>query len=165
MAEYEIVTPKVDLRKKVKVIKDPDFDPIARAEQAMKRLSANFNIWMDDEVNGLQKAWAEIDAKGINEDTLKELFRASHDIKGQAHTMGYPIAGTIAGSMCNLIENITDPSALPKELLHKHVQAIRAVVKEDARAEDNAIGKALASELLNISDEIVQRFEQAKSGD
>lgn len=164
MADYEIIQPKVDLRKKVKVVPSSQagFDPIARAEQAMQQLSVNFNIWMAEEVDELQTAWTTLQEKGMNSETIKELFRTSHDIKGQAQTMGFPIAGNIAGSLCDLIENITDLSFLPQDLLHKHVQAIAAVVKEDAREEDNAIGKALTEQLLAVSDEIIARFEDSK---
>ena len=39
-------------------------------------------------------------------DTRAALFRAAHDIKGEAATFGYPIAGRIAGSLCRLIDEI-----------------------------------------------------------
>ena len=159
MADYEIIKPKVDLRKKIKVLpSNSDFDPVAKAEQAMQRLSVNFGTWMKDEVGKLQAAWNEIDKAELTEESLQKLFRSAHDIKGQAHTMGFPIAGTIANSMCELIEKVTDRSNLPKSILLKHVQAIAAVVKEDARAEDNMIGKALANELTNVSDEIIAKY-------
>ncbi len=164
MADYEIIEPKVDLRKKIRVLPSSQagFDPIERAEQAMKKLSVNFNIWMNEEVDELNTAWQAIQKDGMTEDTLKILFRASHDIKGQAQTMGFPIAGNIAGSLCDLIENVTDRTFLPKELLHKHVQAVAAVVKEDAREEDNAIGKALTQELMAVSGEVISRFEKSQ---
>lgn len=166
MADYEIIKPKVDLRKKIKILpKGSDYDPVAKAEQALQRLSVNFGTWMQDEVEKLQAAWQEIENDGFSEDRLTALFRSSHDLKGQAHTMGYPIAGNIAGSMCDLIEKIEDREQLPKDMLRKHVQAIKAVVKEDARAEDNAIGKALAKELANIAEEWIAKVAPDKLDD
>ncbi len=32
------------------------------------------------------------------------LFRAAHDIKGQAATLGFPLAAAVADSLCRLIE-------------------------------------------------------------
>ena len=158
MADYEIIQPKVDLRKKIKVVQsDGDFDPVAKAEQALKRLSVNFNMWMSEEIEKIHTAWQSIEKDGVTDETLEALFRSSHDIKGQAQTMGFPIAGTIAGSLCNLIEHVPDRSKLPKDILQKHVQAISAVVKEDAREEDNVVGKALAHELIHIADEIIDQ--------
>lgn len=163
MADYEIIQPKVDLRKKIRVVQGgKDIDPVAKAEQALQRLSVNFNMWMSEEVNKIQSAWTSLEDNGMDENTLDGLFRCAHDLKGQSHTMGFPIAGSIAGSLCNLIENVPKREHLPKEILRKHVQAIFAVVKEDAREEDNVIGKALAQELIHVSDEIVERFGEPK---
>ena len=104
----------------------------------------------------IHESWANIEKDGLSEENLGNLFRNAHDIKGQAHTMGYPIAGTIAGSLCNMIENVQDRDKLPITILKKHVQAILAVVNEDAREEDNAVGKALAEQLVSIANDIVE---------
>lgn len=166
MADYEIIKPKVDLRKKIKVLpNNSDFDPVAKAEQALQRLSVNFNDWMKEEVGKLQEAWQGIETDGLSEDNLKLLFRSGHDLKGQAHTMGFPIAGNIAGSLCHLIECIEDHEKLPVEMLRNHVQAISAVVKENAREEDNVVGKALAQELASIVDELVAKIAPEKLND
>lgn len=163
MADYEIIKPKVDLRKKIKILPNSnDFDPVAKAEQALQRLSVNFGTWMQDEVAKLQTAWQEIEDNGYSEDRLTLLFRSGHDLKGQAHTMGFPIAGNIAGSMCDLIEKIEDRDQLPMDMLRKHVQAIKAVVKEDARAEDNVIGKALAKELATMAEDWIGKVAPDK---
>ncbi|WP_171021923.1 Hpt domain-containing protein [Cohaesibacter sp. CAU 1516] len=166
MVDYEIIKPKVDLRKKIKILpNNSDFDPVAKAEQALQRLSVNFGTWMQEEVERLQAAWQDIEDNGYSEDRLTALFRSGHDLKGQAHTMGFPIAGNIAGSMCDLIEKIEDRDQLPMDMLRKHVQAIKAVVKEDARAEDNAIGKALAQELAGIAEDWIAKIAPDKLED
>ena len=158
MADYEIIKPKVDLRKKVRVLpSSPDFDPVAKAEQAMQRLSVNFAGWMKQEVSKLQIAWDKMDKEQGSEEALEAVFRVSHDIRGQAHTMGFPIAGTIAGSLCDLIEKVPDREKLPVSILHKHVQAITAVVNENAREEEHRVGKELASELCGIGAEIIAK--------
>ncbi|PLW78704.1 Hpt domain-containing protein [Cohaesibacter celericrescens] len=158
MADYEIVKPTVDLRRKVKVLPgSSDFDPVAKAEQALQRLSVNFDGWMKEEVGKLQMAWDNLSEQGLSEETLKRLFLVAHDIRGQAHTMKYPIAGAIAGTLCDLIEQVPNRAALPKDILQKHVQAIAAIVNEGAREEDNVLGKTLAKELSGISAEIIEK--------
>ena len=52
------------------------------------------------------------------------------------------------------------PSELPADMLLKHVQAISAVVNEDARAEDNVVGKKLANELDGIVQDIVAKYSE-----
>nr|WP_321459846.1 Hpt domain-containing protein [uncultured Cohaesibacter sp.] len=158
MADYEIIKPKVDLRKKIKILpNNSGFDPVAKAEEAMERLSYNFGNWMRDEVAKLQYAWEQAEKADLNEESVDKLFRSCHDIKGQAHTMGFPLAGLIASSMCELIERIPDPKKLPVDLLRKHVQSITAVVNENAREEDNFIGKQLAEELTVITEDYIEK--------
>lgn len=158
MADYEIIKPKVDLRKKIKILPNSSgFDPVAKAEEAMERLSLNFGNWMRDEVVKLQFSWEKAEKAGLSEENIDKLFRSCHDIKGQAHTMGFPLAGLIAGSMCELIERIPDPDKLPVSLLRKHVQAIAAVVNENAREEDNAVGKQLAEELSVVTADYIEK--------
>ena len=165
MADYEIIKPKVDLRKKIRILpSSPDFDPVAKAEEALERLSTNFGDWMKEEVAKLQATWTTIGDSELDEEKVTLIFRSAHDIKGQAHTMGFPIAGMIAGSLCDLIEKVPTEN-LPKELLLKHVQAITAVVNEDAREEDNLVGKELATELANRAGEIVEEFGLEKEKD
>nr|WP_319513322.1 Hpt domain-containing protein [uncultured Cohaesibacter sp.] len=158
MADYEIIKPKVDLRKKIKILPNSSgFDPVAKAEEAMERLSLNFGNWMRDEVMKLQFSWEQAEKTGLTEENVDNLFRSCHDIKGQAHTMGFPLAGLIAGSMCELIEKIPDPDTLPVSLLRKHVQAIAAVVNENAREEDNVVGKQLAEQLSTITEDYIEK--------
>ncbi|WP_157747861.1 Hpt domain-containing protein [Cohaesibacter sp. ES.047] len=134
-----------------------DFDPVAKAEQAMERLSVNFGNWMKEEVFKLQKAWEPMEKGEWTEETVATLFRSAHDIKGQGHTMGFPIAGVIAGSLCDLIETIPQVEDLPKQIMQKHVQAITAVVNEGAREEDNAIGNKLANELSSVAIDHIEK--------
>src|SRR3954463_16121421 len=65
--------------------KDPD-DPVARAEKALAGLSGEFKDWMAIECAGLAAAHAAILRDGFTTDTSQELFRAAHDIKGDAAT-------------------------------------------------------------------------------
>ena len=124
----------------------------------MQRLSLNFGNWMRDEVAQVAICLgAGPRSQGFQTNLSISYSRSCHDIKGQAHTMGFPLAGLIAGSMCELIERMPDPDTLPVVLLRKHVQAISAVVKEDAREEDNVIGKALAEELSVITEEFIAK--------
>ena len=73
---------------------DPHDDPVARAEQALAQLSGEFAGWMHSECERLEAARQNIKRDGFNKKSHDELFRAAHDIKGEAATFGYPaVAG------------------------------------------------------------------------
>ena len=44
------------------------------------------------------------------------LFRAAHDIKGEASTFGFPAVAGVAESLCRLIEHTPDMQRIPLTL-------------------------------------------------
>ena len=67
---------------------------------------------------------------GFTNATREELFRAAHDIKGDAATFGYPSAGAAAESLCRIIEHAPDLDEVPSDLIAHHINAIQAIVRE-----------------------------------
>uniref|UniRef100_UPI0013DBFDE1 Hpt domain-containing protein n=1 Tax=Stenotrophomonas maltophilia TaxID=40324 RepID=UPI0013DBFDE1 len=70
---------------------------------------------------------------GFTKERRGELFRAAHDIKGDAATFGYPAAASIAESLCRVIEHAPDLEKVPAELFTHHINAILAIVHENTR--------------------------------
>lgn len=151
---YEIVEAKNDLRKKVREIRkgSPTDDPVARAEAALKILSSHFEDWVGEEVKLIDAAFAAWSKKGFADGEARQtFFRAVHDLKGQATTLGYPLATRVAASLCALLDGLPGPALLPRELIASHVQAIRAIYREGARDENDRVGAALAGTLTDVS--------------
>lgn len=164
-SDVEFVTPPTDLRKKVRVMSQREaakFDPIKAAEAALERLSVQFDGWMHKETGQLFADWSVIEAEGLNDTTLAKLYNTVHNIKGQAQTLGYPLAGAVAGSLCHLIEAVNTPAHLPLTLLRQHVDAIRAIVAEEARDVANPTGAALLHKLQDVTQDYIERTVPAK---
>ena len=81
---------------------------IASAEQAMEKLSVNFDDWMASESIQLAKARDTAKSSGFAKKELLELFQAAHNMKGQATTLGYPFADEICSSLEKVCKNL-DP--------------------------------------------------------
>ena len=93
-ADYEVITPPHELRKVVAPAGDVVDDPVARAEAALAELSSEFSGWMESECDRLEAARQDVKRDGFTPKTHDTLFRAAHDIKGEAGTFGYPaVAG------------------------------------------------------------------------
>ncbi len=122
-------------------------DLIARAEKAIDSMRDEFAGWIQEEAEDLSKAldaWLESPSDPERTD---DLFRRAHDLKGQAPTLGYPIVGRIATSLCELLGcKQVDPTELVS-LTTSHVGAIKAAVRDEVRDETNATAAALATEL------------------
>ena len=153
-ADYQVITQPNPLRKLVRRVddKDPD-DPVARAEKALAALSGEFKGWMLAECERLSAAHAAIKADGMSAQNREELFRAAHDIKGDAATFGYPTAAAAAESLCRIIEHSPDLVAVPDELIAHHVNAIHAIFREQSRIEAVGMADELSKRLRGLADE------------
>jgi HPt (histidine-containing phosphotransfer) domain-containing protein len=156
-ADHEVITPPNKLRKAITKVRPGDGyeDPIARAEQALAQLSSEFAGWMQSECERLDAARRDARAKGLKTRTRDALFRAAHDIKGQAATFGYPWLAESAESLCRLIEHTPDMTRIPFALIDQHVEAIRAIVRESARPDVAQVASALTSKLRQVTDDFL----------
>ena len=112
-----------------------DEDPVARAEQALANLSEQFATWMEDESARLDDARGEIRRLGLSRATAETLFKAAHDIKGEAATLGYPLVESAAASLCGLILHARNKPKIPLALIDLHVDAALTIMRAHGRAD------------------------------
>jgi HPt (histidine-containing phosphotransfer) domain-containing protein len=155
--DHEVITPPNKLRKALIAPAEAADDPVARAEQALAQLSGEFSTWMNSECERLDGARHAVDKAGFTPKTQEALFHAAHDIKGQAATFGYPTVAGAAESLCRLIEHSPDITQVPISLVDQHVDAIRAIVRENHRAEAGQIAAVLTKRLRDVTAEFLRR--------
>lgn len=163
-ADHEVITPPNRLIKVIAKRRGNDGDPIARAQAAFDELSSDFAVWMQDECDRLQAARLNVKAFGFTKQSLDEIFRAAHDIKGDAATFGYPLAAPIVESLCRLIEHTPDSSKIPLTLLEQHVDAVRAVVREHARPDIERVATILNERLQAVTREFLVHANRHRPG-
>jgi HPt (histidine-containing phosphotransfer) domain-containing protein len=154
-ADHEVITPPHELRKAVAQAAAGDDNPVARAEAALVELSSEFSSWMDAESDRLEAARQDVKRDGFTEQTHDELFRAAHDIKGEAATFGYPAVVGAANSLCRLLEHTPDIQRIPLTLVDQHVDAVRAITREYARDDLRDVAGALTKRLREVTDEFL----------
>jgi chemotaxis protein histidine kinase CheA len=160
-AEYQVIRQPNPLRRAVKrVAEETADDPVARAEKALEGLSNEFENWMRKECDRLATAHAEILKVGLNQTTQDELFRAAHDIKGDAATFGYPLAAAAADSLCRIMEHAPDFTKVPNDLIAHHVNAIQAIVREHKRLGVSSVAGELSKKLRGVADEYLTAMNQ-----
>ncbi|NBW10292.1 MAG: Hpt domain-containing protein [Caulobacteraceae bacterium] len=124
-----------------------DANAIAKAEEALKAMSAQFGQWLQDEINKLDAAQAAIRAEGLNAQTAEGLYFRAHDLKGLGTTYQYPLVTRLAGSLCKLLDDPTKRAVAPVRLLDAHIDAIKAVVRDQIQTDDHPTGRVLAETL------------------
>jgi HPt (histidine-containing phosphotransfer) domain-containing protein len=111
---------------------------------------------MDSECDRLEAARQDVKRDGFTQKTHDTLFRAAHDIKGEAGTFGFPAVVGATESLCRLIEHTPDMQRIPLTLVDQHVDAIRAVVREYARPDLLDAATALTRRLREVTDEFLK---------
>jgi HPt (histidine-containing phosphotransfer) domain-containing protein len=166
-ADHEVIVPPNKLKKAVVRAKpgpEPEPDPVASAEEALAELSVDFAQWMENECQRLNAARGAVKSSGFSDANRDELFRAAHDIKGEAATFGFPLIEPVAESLCRLIEHSPDPRRIPLQLIDQHVDGIRAIVHKNARGDTERTAVRLASRLRQVTDEFLVHENRHRPG-
>jgi HPt (histidine-containing phosphotransfer) domain-containing protein len=154
--DHHVITQPNPLRKVLLRVPESDLDdPVGRAEKALAGLSGEFKNWMTIEADRLSAAHATILRNGFTDHTREELFRAAHDIKGDAATFGFPSAGAAAESLCRIIEHAPELDQVPSDLIAHHINAIQAIVRERTKLDTAATAGVLSRSLRGIADEFL----------
>jgi hypothetical protein len=124
-----------------------DAGAIAKAEEALKAMSAQFGQWLQDEITKLDAAQTAIRTQGLTQETAEGLYFRAHDLKGLGSTYQYPIVTRMAGSLCKLLDDPAKRTEAPIVLLDAHIDAIKAVVRDEIQTEEHPVGRELAETL------------------
>jgi HPt (histidine-containing phosphotransfer) domain-containing protein len=155
-ADHHVITQPNPLRKVLRRVGDSNLDdPIARAEKALAGLSGEFKNWMTVEADRLAAAHAAVVKQGFTKLAREELFRAAHDIKGDAATFGFPAAGATAESLCRIIEHAPNLNEVPSDLIVHHINAIQAIVRERTKLDTVSTASELSRQLRGFADEFL----------
>jgi chemotaxis protein histidine kinase CheA len=123
-----------------------DLSAVDRAEQALEDLKGEFAGWMRQDVGKLVEAGAAY-AKQRDVETLCNIYRAAHDLKGHGTTFGFPLISRVATSLCMLTDDTVYGLPLPQDLIEAHIDAINVIVRDDLRGPSDPIATDLATEL------------------
>ena len=144
----QVIRPPNTLRMKVGgAFGGIDASAIAKAEEALKAMSAQFGQWLQDEIVKLDKAQGDIRAQGYNDATAEALYFRAHDLKGLGTTYQYPLVTRLAASLCRMMDDPVKRMDAPVVLLDAHIDAIKAVVRDQIQTDDHPTGRVLAETL------------------
>lgn len=124
-----------------------DMHLIEKAESALQDMRSDFVLWLEDEVEKLEKLAKIVREKGLKGSEGEDLFICAHDLRGLGSTYDFPIITRLASSMTKLIDMPEKRQLAPAGLVHAHVSAIRAALAQNIRDSNDPVAAELASEL------------------
>ena len=134
-----------------------DTSILKRAEKAMEDLRQEFSGWLAQDIEALYKAFADF-AKNPKPDNAGVLFRAAHDLKGQATTFEYPLIARVAASLARLMDGLDSWDAAPLPLVAAHIDAIHVIHRDRIKDISNIMALTLTEELEG---RVVKTLERA----
>lgn len=164
--EMIIIPPRTDLRDRV--MKGGSADNASRkaiqaAEEAINDLSVEFDNWMNEAIDDLSDKIKIVKEQGMKSPSGNELHTIIHDLKGQASTLGYPTVAEICDTLCSLLEKAPDVNRISPRIIEVHVQAIKTIVQECSKNQDDAKANAISLSLRQMVMKILkEEFEHAK---
>ncbi len=120
----------------------------ADAETALQDIKDNYEAVVQADVRRMDDAISRaMETPASAADALNEIFGISHDIKGQAASLDYPLLTAIAQSLCRFIST-SEPTALKGlDVVGMHTRAMGTVVAHRIRGDGGEIGKKLLDAL------------------
>jgi hypothetical protein len=147
--QVEIFMPPNKLKAKVGEGGGLDLNAVKRAEAAIEDLKDEFAEWIAADVESLSVAH-DVYRDDPSPQNLGVLYRAAHDLKGQATTFEFPLVARVAASLCKMTdddgENNIKPTA-PGPLLAAHVDAIKVILRQKITDPSDKMATVLAGEL------------------
>jgi hypothetical protein len=125
---------------------------INAAENSLAALKQEFPIWMANEFSELEKIWAAYQAGAPDGQQL--LFRKVHDMRGQAATFGYPLAGVAADLLCKLMDALQN---VPDSVIEAHIQTINVIIRQNVNVSDHPLGVQMVKELEKLGYNLIRQ--------
>jgi hypothetical protein len=164
-ADHSVIVPPNTLRAKalvrVKKGQEEIDEMIARADRALQSLAPSFTEWMNNEILRLFEAMDQFEQSDQGDEASKSFFIVVHDVRGQALQFGYPLAGQMAGGLCDLIEHRGE-APIPAVIMRRYVEAIASIVRTGIRDEANSLAVELARTLAKVVTEYRARVSEGR---
>ena len=165
--QHQVINPPNTLRAKVPKTGGPGLDKMtADAAAALREINGNYEVLVRDDLRRIDDAISRAERSPLAASKEMDVIAfISHDIKGQAATLGYPLLTAIAQSLCRFIEG--DKSPAPKRLgfVSAHARAMGTVVAHTIRGDSGEAGKILLGALVAAGQKAIsQNYQHGSSG-
>lgn len=133
---------------------------LAGAERRIEEMGDGFRAEARLQCQRLRAAVAALggqEATRPDDGFCQEAFEASHELRGQAGTFGYPLLTEICDSLCDVMERFmamdregARDSSLGRKIwsaVVSHADAVATIVDHDLKGQGGEFGRELAAEL------------------
>jgi hypothetical protein len=124
---------------------------LQRAEEAVAELAADYSNWALGDVKRAEEAFALVKSEPEKRAAhLETLYRATHDMKGQGGSFGYPLITKIGQSLCRYLHSgeIGEPHF---PVIQAHIGALRLILEKSIKGDGGTMGDKLVAKLESLA--------------
>lgn len=100
---------------------------VSQAQAEVEKLDTDFSAWLNQEVDILRAAVAQIESKADEVLALERADTACSQLRDVGGTMGYMLVTFVANSLCTIFDAIKQGAAYDKESVDCHIDALLLV--------------------------------------
>jgi len=152
--KVEIINLPNKLRKKVTLGGPGAISPevLARAEKAIQNLKSDYLNWVEEDLKKIDLAYNILINDPANKILLDDIYKISHDIKGQGGSFGYDMMTEIGQSLCHLVEKMEMVGPEELEVIGVHIDALHVVIHDRIEHDGGETGADMLRGLVKVSD-------------
>lgn len=122
-----------------------------RAEDAVAELAADYSNWALGDVKRAEDAFALVRNEPTQRSAhLEVLYRATHDMKGQGGSFGYPLITKIGQSLCRYLHS-GEIGEAHFPVIQAHIGALRLILEKAIKGDGGAMGGKLVAKLETLT--------------
>ncbi|OFX12602.1 MAG: hypothetical protein A2516_06490 [Alphaproteobacteria bacterium RIFOXYD12_FULL_60_8] len=146
-SEPEFITPPTNIKSKVSITPDGvDLEALEKAEQVIAGLQDSYLDWVEEDLRNIQAAYDKAVADAANRKAyFDEIFRISHDVKGQGGSFDYPLMTIIGNHLCRFLESVETPKESDLQVIKLHIDSLRVVITQRMAGDGGAVGTKLVA--------------------
>ena len=144
--KVEVIKPPDKLKDKVKsgVPGGVDERVLEKAEAVVTSMGGEFVQWAEEDLKSLLRAFDGLKAGTADQkESLRTIFKISHDIKGQGGSFDYDLLTAIGDSLCRLIEDKDRAGPAEIEAIKLHAEALNLVLTNRLKGDGGDTGANL----------------------
>ena len=120
---------------------------LSNAQAMVEALSDEFGSSVDQWIAELAHLATELHPAADRPVALRQIYRISHEIKGQGRTFGFDLLTSIGHSLCSLISNADPEAPAFRHAVDAHVKAFRLTRRRNICGDGGGVGRSLMEQL------------------
>lgn len=128
-----------------------DPNVLKRAEESVEKLSEDYSSFAQADVDGIKAAIARAEANPEErQGAIADIYTRALDLKGQGGGFGYNMITSIGDLLTKFLEGKEDLAPREFEIVHAHVDAMQAVLREEMKGGGDKIGIQIVDGLTQL---------------